>query len=236
MRVCRRCPQCAGVLKCLRTSNPIHCSSLHGQLSGRGWRGAAGGWEVGGADDAEEACTCERTRGRWRWRAEARRRASRCPPAPPSQTASSPGPGLCGHLPLLMKIHGLISISGVISDTAKHKTGLFPPRPGEPDRMTRLSAPAEEGSCRAWKLGFRWGSLKCRGWWRWGWGRSDGEDLMFGLVTMAAAHYLSGSSPLMRPSAEVEEEVGEGRAVVEVQRRTPTSRTHTHAHARHDIS
>lgn len=69
-----------------------------------------------------------------------------------------------------------------------------------------------------------------------GWGRSDGEDLMFGLVTMAAAHYLSGSSPLMRPSAEVEEEVGEGRAVVEVQRRTPTSRTHTHAHARHDIS
>lgn len=36
---------------------------------------------------------------------------------------------------------------------------------------------------------------------------------MFGLVTMAAAHYLSGSSPLMRPSAEVEVvEVEEERA------------------------
>lgn len=53
------------------------------------------------------------------------------PPSPSSQPASSPGPGLCGHLPLLMKIHGLISISGVISDTAKHKTGLFPLQPGE---------------------------------------------------------------------------------------------------------
>lgn len=71
-----------------------------------------------------------------------------CYPLPP---ASSPGLGLCGHLPLLMKIHGFISISGVISDTAKHKTGLFPLRPGELDRMTRVSAPAEEGSCGAWK-------------------------------------------------------------------------------------
>lgn len=36
---------------------------------------------------------------------------------------------------------------------------------------------------------------------------------MFGLVTMAAAHYLSSSSLLMRPSAEVEvEEVEEERA------------------------
>ncbi|KAI9514649.1 hypothetical protein NQZ68_031536 [Dissostichus eleginoides] len=63
--------------------------------------------------------------------------------------APSPGLGLCGHLPLLMKIHGFISISGVISETAKHKTGLFPLRPGEPDRMTRLSALAERGSCGA---------------------------------------------------------------------------------------
>lgn len=37
-------------------------------------------------------------------------------------------------------------------------------------------------------------------------GGSDGEDLMFGLATMAAVHYLSGSSALMRPSAEMEEE------------------------------
>lgn len=36
---------------------------------------------------------------------------------------------------------------------------------------------------------------------------------MFGLVTIAAVHYLSGSSPLMRPSAEVEvEKVEEERA------------------------
>lgn len=69
--------------------------------------------------------------------------------AEPPLPASSPGLGLCGHLPLLMKIHGFISISGVISDTAKHKTVLFPLRPGEPDRMTRLSALAEEGSCGA---------------------------------------------------------------------------------------
>lgn len=69
--------------------------------------------------------------------------------ATPSPRASSPGLGLCGHLPLLMKIHGFISISGVISDTAKHKTGLFPRRLGELDRMTRVSALAEEGSCGA---------------------------------------------------------------------------------------
>lgn len=49
----------------------------------------------------------------------------------------------------LMKIHGFISISGVISEAAKHKTGLFPRRSGEPDRMTQLSALAEQGSCRA---------------------------------------------------------------------------------------
>lgn len=36
---------------------------------------------------------------------------------------------------------------------------------------------------------------------------------MFGLVTMAAAHYLSSSSSLMRPSVEVEvEELEEERA------------------------
>lgn len=103
---------------------------------------------------------------------EAHRRASlpfaRASPwlAEPPLPASSPGPGLRGHLPLLMKIHGFISISGVISDTAKHKTGLFPLRPGEPDRMTRLSALAEEGSCRAWKWDFG-GGLWSRGlWWR----------------------------------------------------------------------
>lgn len=39
------------------------------------------------------------------------------------------------------------------------------------------------------------------------WG-SDGEDLMFGLATMAAVRYLSGSSALMRLSAEIEEERG----------------------------
>lgn len=33
---------------------------------------------------------------------------------------------------------------------------------------------------------------------------------MFGLVTMAAAHYLSGSSPLMRPSAERAQGGGRG--------------------------
>lgn len=55
---------------------------------------------------------------------------------------------------------------------------------------------------------------------------------MFGLVTMAAAHYLSSSSPLMRPSVEVEVEEleeeraqGGGRAEGEEQRRTPTTQT-----------
>lgn len=33
MRACRRFPPMHRVLKCLHTSNPIHCSSLHGQLS-----------------------------------------------------------------------------------------------------------------------------------------------------------------------------------------------------------
>lgn len=37
-------------------------------------------------------------------------------------------------------------------------------------------------------------------------GGSDGEDLMFGLATMAAVCYLSSSSALMRLSAEMEEE------------------------------
>lgn len=98
------------------------------------------------------------------------------PPTP------SPGLGLCGHLPLLMKIHGFISISGVISETAKHKTGLYPRRPGEPDRMTWLSALAEQGSCGAWKWDLVGVSEV---------GGSDGEDLMFGLATMAAVCYLS---------------------------------------------
>lgn len=40
-------------------------------------------------------------------------------------------------------------------------------------------------------------------------GSSDGEDLMFGLVTMAAVCYLSSSLALMRLSAEKEEK-GDG--------------------------
>lgn len=36
-------------------------------------------------------------------------------------------------------------------------------------------------------------------------GGSDGEDLMFGLATMAAVCYLSSSLVLMRLSAEMEE-------------------------------
>lgn len=40
------------VLKCLHTSNPIHCSSLHGQLS-------AGVEECGGVGgNGKEVCTC----------------------------------------------------------------------------------------------------------------------------------------------------------------------------------
>lgn len=41
------------VLKCLHTSNPIHCSSLHGQLS-------AGVEKRGGESDCEEVCMCMR--------------------------------------------------------------------------------------------------------------------------------------------------------------------------------
>lgn len=57
-------------------------------------------------------------------------------------------------------------------------------------------------------------------------GGSDGEDLMFGLATMAAVCYLSGSSPLMRLSAEMEEE-RRGREEVE-RRRTEEEWSTTH--------
>lgn len=115
-----------------------------------------------------------------------------------------------------MKIYGFISISGVISETAKHKTGLFPLRPGEPDRMTRLSALAEQGSCGAWKWDLVGGSEV---------GGSDGEDLMFGLATMAAVCYLSSSSALMRLSTEMEEE---RRGHEEVEKRRTEECTTTH--------
>lgn len=57
-------------------------------------------------------------------------------------------------------------------------------------------------------------------------GGSDGEDLMFGLATMAAVCYLSGSSVLMRLSAEMEEE-RRGHEEVE-KRRTEEQCTTTH--------
>lgn len=56
-------------------------------------------------------------------------------------------------------------------------------------------------------------------------GGSDGEDLMFGLATMAAVCYLSSSSALMRLSAEMEEE---RRGHEEVEKRTEEKRTTTH--------
>lgn len=134
------------------------------------------GW-WGGENDGEEVCTCMCVSVRalaellvlcacvsvcvgwggvrgghlWVLRIETPTNLTPSPLTTPS-IAEPPPPHFftwAGHLPLLMKIHGFISISGVISETAKHKTGLFPQRPGEPDRMTRLSALAEQGSCRA---------------------------------------------------------------------------------------
>lgn len=57
-------------------------------------------------------------------------------------------------------------------------------------------------------------------------GGSDGEDLMFGLATMAAVCYLSSSSGLMRLSAEMEEQ-RRGHEEVE-KRRTEEECTTTH--------
>lgn len=54
---------------------------------------------------------------------------------------------------------------------------------------------------------------------------SDGEDLMFGLATMAAMRYLSSSSALMRLSAETEEE---RKGHDEVEERTEGKSTTTH--------
>lgn len=195
------------VLKYLHTSNPIHCSSLHGQLSaGVGERDGVRGWWQRSVYAPVCVCVWERV-SVWRVTGPSLGFKDRNPyqsnsPSPSFTLTSrplpdsSPGLNLSGHLPLLMKIHGFISISGVISETAKHKTGLFPQRPGEPDRMTRLSALAEQGSCRAWKWDLVGGSEV---------GGSDGEDLMFGLATMAAVCYLSSSLVLMRLSAEMEE-------------------------------
>lgn len=56
-------------------------------------------------------------------------------------------------------------------------------------------------------------------------GGSDGEDLMFGLATMAAVCYLSSSSALMRLSAEMEEE---RRGHEEMERRRTEECTTTH--------
>lgn len=59
---------------------------------------------------------------------------------------------------------------------------------------------------------------------------SDGEDLMFGLATMAAMCYLSSSSALMRLSAEIEEERN-GHDEVEGRtegKSTTTHQPHTH--------
>lgn len=58
-------------------------------------------------------------------------------------------------------------------------------------------------------------------------GGSDGEDLMFGLATMATVCYLSNSSALMRLSAEVEE-VEKRRT--EEEECTATHLPHTHSH------
>lgn len=101
-----------------------------------------------------------------------------CPSSSPSSfspytallPASSPGPGR-GHLPSLMKIHGLIFIFGVVSETVAHKTMPVPPlppyqKPGEADRMTWLSALAEQGQLQGLKMGFFGGG----GEWRLKWG------------------------------------------------------------------
>lgn len=223
------------VLKYLHTSNPIHCSSLHGQLSAGG-----GGARWGGRGDGKEVCVWFSTYvwtyvGVWlsgagltsplqSLRLETATNPlphhpawpSQATPPPISLSAPSPGLNLRGHLPLLMKIHVFISISGVISDTAKHKTCLFPQRPGEPDRMTPLSALAERDSCRAWKWDLVEGSEV---------GGLDGENLMFGLATMAAVCYLSSSLWLMRLSVEMEEN---RRGSEEVEKRRTQKECTTH--------
>lgn len=64
-----------------------------------------------------------------------------------------------------MKIHGLIFIFGVVSETVAHKTvpvSLLPPypKPGEADRMTWLSALAEQGQLQGLKMGFFGGEVE----------------------------------------------------------------------------
>lgn len=144
IRSCRRCPKCTGSSSASTQASPFTGSSLHGQLS-VGWGGV---------------------RGR-----KGRAVIEGCPSRSTSSfslysvlfPASSPGPGW-GHLPSLMKIHGLIFIFGVVSETVAHKTvpvSLPPPypKPGEADRMTWLSALAEQGQLQGLKMGFFGGEV-----------------------------------------------------------------------------